>query len=146
MSSFKSNENICKKEDGWFTGRRFTAATLHNTSCSESKENKDWVPLRAMKTFIRKKMGHTIRSFGYQSLIRDPVMTRQRKPEETYCNKSNNFFLLSSKCLSLFFLEIPSPTIQMLSVFILLTNVPFLGNNGTLLKWHFPRNLNVMPW
>ena len=25
---------------GWCTGRRFTAATMHNTSCSEGKENK----------------------------------------------------------------------------------------------------------
>ena len=31
MSSFKSNENILKKENS------FTAATLHNTSCSEGK-------------------------------------------------------------------------------------------------------------
>ena len=63
MSSFKSNENIHKKEDGskpiifsqnihsdlkapkikyklhygWFTGRRFTAATRHNTSCGDGK-------------------------------------------------------------------------------------------------------------
>ena len=40
MRSFKSNENIHKKEGGSFfvvSGRRFTAATRHNTNCSEVK-------------------------------------------------------------------------------------------------------------
>ena len=45
MSSFKSNENVDLKGPkikyelhyGWCTRRRFTAAKLHNTSCSEGK-------------------------------------------------------------------------------------------------------------
>ena len=40
---------------GWCTGRRFTAATLHNTSCSEDKENTN---VRSFKSneHIRKKV------------------------------------------------------------------------------------------
>ena len=41
-----------------------------------------------MKTFIRKKVGRTT-TFRLINLISDPVMTRQRKPEETYCNFAN---------------------------------------------------------
>ena len=44
---------------GWCTGRRFTAATRHNTSCSGQIKNQKLDPLRAMKTFIRRKVGHT---------------------------------------------------------------------------------------
>ena len=37
-----------------------------------------------MKTFIRKKMGHAMYLRLTNNLISDPVITRQRKPEETY--------------------------------------------------------------
>ena len=41
-----------------------------------------------MKTFIRKKMDHTT-LFRLIKPVSDPVMTRQRKPEETYYNFAN---------------------------------------------------------
>ena len=44
---------------GRCTGRRFTAATMHNTAAVKANKNQNWAPLRAMKTFIRKKLGHT---------------------------------------------------------------------------------------
>ena len=41
---------------GWCTGRRFTAATLHNTSCGEGNLN---TKVRSFKSneHIRKKVG-----------------------------------------------------------------------------------------
>ena len=50
----------------------------------KSNKNEKWDPLRAMKTFIRKKVGHTTQFRPKKGLISDPVITRQRKPEETY--------------------------------------------------------------
>ena len=39
-----------------------------------------------------------------------------------------------------------SPTLQMISVYILLTNIPVLGDSGTLSKWPRPRNFKSLPW
>ena len=41
---------------GDFYGRH---TAQHQLQSVKANKNKKWVPLRAMKTFVRKKMGHT---------------------------------------------------------------------------------------
>ena len=42
---------------GWCTGRRFTAATLHNTNCSEGNKNKKMSSLKSNENIHQKEDG-----------------------------------------------------------------------------------------
>ena len=64
---------------GWYTGRRFTAATRHNTSCSEVKKKSKMSSFKSNENIHKKKGGSyyvvsankasskTLQSPGYES-------------------------------------------------------------------------------
>ena len=60
-------------------GILFMAVTRHTPAAVITNKNKKGLdPLRAMKTFIRKKEDEPYRSFGYLSLISYPIRSGKR--------------------------------------------------------------------
>ena len=76
-------------------GETFYGRHTATPAAVKSNKNQKWDPLRAMKTLIGKKLGHTTKSFLFCSVYRPP--SSKSEWIDTFCLQIENLLILNNE-------------------------------------------------